>query len=172
MTLPRDEGNEIPKFFRRQPRMRYHFPDDLRIAVFGGDDEALMRLAAHLQACPDCQERQFSLVEQLSAIAVASDEPGTIARATSVQAGDTGMLERGPGLVERGTPATAGEPFNIACAAARSRLLRYLEQDRELTVDVLRHLRTCEVCGAHITDAALTRYTIEMHGEEELPAIG
>lgn len=168
MTSAEWEANEVPRFFRRQPRMRYHFPDDLRIAVFGGDDEALMRLAAHLQACPDCQEREISLVEQLSASAVSSSEPGTVARAVSLQA-KTDRREQG--LVERGTDVGGEGPAPVSCVAARSALLRYLEQDRPLTQPVLQHLRTCETCGAHLTDAALTRYTIEVHGEDEIPGL-
>ena len=184
-SAPQNESDDMPRFFRRQPRTRYHFPDDLRIAVLADDDEALMRLAAHLQSCPECQERQFGLVDQLSEQAVRSDEPGTVARASSLQA-EPAMREREPGMVQRATEVSGGDPEaaeraatagpdapgGISCATARVALFRYLEQDREMPHKALQHLRECEVCGAHLTDAALTRYTKEMHGEEELPAIG
>jgi hypothetical protein len=166
MTELQDESNEIPRYFRRQPRMRYHFSDDLRMAVIGGEDEALMRFGAHLQACPDCQARQFQMVEKLSSVATSASRPGSVAPVTtpSVQ----------PSLGEADNPRlpVTDEGPGFDCSLTRSAYFRFLEQDRDLDEDALYHLMTCEDCRAHLTDAALTRYTIEMHGEEELPAIG
>jgi hypothetical protein len=138
----------------------------LRVAVIGGEDEALMRFAAHLQACPDCQARQFTLVERLSRFATSSPQPGEVAPVTTPNVQ--------PSLEAADNPR--GEPVDTAptreCSITRSAFFKFLEQDRDIDRDALHHLLTCDVCRAHLTDAALTRYTIEMHGEEELPAIG
>jgi hypothetical protein len=123
-------------YFTHQPQPRWHFADDLRTAVFAGDEEALLRLAAHLQSCPDCQDRELFLVDRLSDRAASSE-----------------------GLGE------------VACGPVRASLLRFLEQDRTLTVSVLRHLQMCDACRPHLTEAAFATYITEVHGDGETPAL-
>ena len=135
MSFPEHEPHALAS--RSQPpQVPSHFRDDFRTAVFSGDEEALLRLAAHLQSCPDCQVRQLVLVERLSATALSPE-----------------VLEA------------------TACGPVRSSLLRFLEQDRELTVAVLQHLLTCDECRVQLTDAAHSAFTNEVHGDEERPAL-
>jgi hypothetical protein len=136
MDTTSQDANTAISFFRHQPEFRGHFPDELRTGVFAGDEDALLRLAAHLQSCPECGDRELTLVEQLSDTTVSPDE-----------------------LVA------------TTCAPARLSLLRFLEQDRNMTVSVLEHLLSCEICGDQLTDAARSAYNNEVFGLTEVPAL-
>lgn len=50
-------------------RITTHFPDDLRVSVLSGAEEARYHFVPHLMQCPDCQERLADFVERLEGIA-------------------------------------------------------------------------------------------------------
>lgn len=77
--------------------MTYHFSDAFRSAVFEGDEEALLRLAAHLQACSDCIERALLLVDWLTDPALRCNEPPTIS-CTLVRSALLRYFEQASGL--------------------------------------------------------------------------
>jgi hypothetical protein len=136
MEIANHDASTAMSFFSHQPEFKGHFADDLRTGVFAGDEDALLRLASHLQSCPECLDRELSLIEQLSSTEAWSDELAV-----------------------------------TACGPARSSLMRFLEQDRVLTVTVLEHLLSCEQCGVQLTDAARSTYQTEVYGHDEVPAL-
>jgi hypothetical protein len=101
--------------FQPQPELRSHFDDNLRTAVFAGDEEALWRFAAHLKSCPDCHDREISLVHHLSDTALPADAAASTecapARASLIR-----FLEQDRGLT------SAALRHLLTCEACRAQL--------------------------------------------------
>lgn len=52
--------------YQEPPR---HFPDELRLSVLAGGEDAELRLEAHFLACPECREREVDLAYRSEEVA-------------------------------------------------------------------------------------------------------